>query len=150
MHLQQVSSELLLSPSEAQPLCAVLGRPDSFPCVPAGSEGLKTLRILYEEVDESEVEVIHVPSPALEERKTDSYRYPRTGGYRVRPPAALRSPIAANAVLPQGSPPPELRGHGSARISAQLLTRTASDTQAELIRDSAVQWCPRPSQQSGG
>nr|XP_055227314.1 dipeptidyl peptidase 9 isoform X2 [Gorilla gorilla gorilla] len=44
-----------------------------------GSEGLKTLRILYEEVDESEVEVIHVPSPALEERKTDSYRYPRTG-----------------------------------------------------------------------
>uniref|UniRef100_A0A2K5ILT2 dipeptidyl-peptidase IV n=1 Tax=Colobus angolensis palliatus TaxID=336983 RepID=A0A2K5ILT2_COLAP len=44
-----------------------------------GSEDLKTLRILYEEVDESEVEVIHVPSPALEERKTDSYRYPRTG-----------------------------------------------------------------------
>ncbi|XP_029470431.1 dipeptidyl peptidase 9 isoform X1 [Rhinatrema bivittatum] len=44
-----------------------------------GSSGLKTLRILYEEVDESEVEVIHVPSPALEERKTDSYRYPRTG-----------------------------------------------------------------------
>ncbi|XP_076215438.1 dipeptidyl peptidase 9 isoform X1 [Aptenodytes patagonicus] len=44
-----------------------------------GSEDLKTLRILYEEVDESEVEIIHVPSPALEERKTDSYRYPRTG-----------------------------------------------------------------------
>ncbi|XP_068393324.1 dipeptidyl peptidase 9 isoform X2 [Eschrichtius robustus] len=44
-----------------------------------GSEGCKTLRILYEEVDESEVEIIHVPSPALEERKTDSYRYPRTG-----------------------------------------------------------------------
>ncbi|XP_004865777.1 dipeptidyl peptidase 9 isoform X2 [Heterocephalus glaber] len=44
-----------------------------------GSKGLKTLRILYEEVDESDVEVIHVPSPALEERKTDSYRYPRTG-----------------------------------------------------------------------
>lgn len=49
--------------------------PGSFP----GSEGCKTLRILYEEVDESEVEIIHVPSPALEERKTDSYRYPRTG-----------------------------------------------------------------------
>nr|XP_047933659.1 dipeptidyl peptidase 9 isoform X4 [Anser cygnoides] len=47
-----------------------------------GSEDLKTLRILYEEVDESEVEIIHVPSPALEERKTDSYRYPRTD--RVR------------------------------------------------------------------
>lgn len=44
-----------------------------------GSDGVKTLRLLYEEVDESEVEVIHVPSPALEERKTDSYRYPRTG-----------------------------------------------------------------------
>ncbi|XP_050177162.1 dipeptidyl peptidase 9 isoform X2 [Myiozetetes cayanensis] len=43
-----------------------------------GPEDLKTLRILYEEVDESEVEIIHVPSPALEERKTDSYRYPRT------------------------------------------------------------------------
>lgn len=45
----------------------------------SGSEDSKTLRILYEEVDESEVEIIHVPSPALEERKTDSYRYPRTG-----------------------------------------------------------------------
>lgn len=44
-----------------------------------GSEGHKTLRILYEEVDESEVEVVHVPSPALEDRKTDAYRYPRTG-----------------------------------------------------------------------
>lgn len=49
--------------------------PGSLP----GSEGCKTLWILYEEVDESEVEIIHVPSPALEERKTDSYRYPRTG-----------------------------------------------------------------------
>ncbi|XP_060037931.1 dipeptidyl peptidase 9 isoform X2 [Erinaceus europaeus] len=44
-----------------------------------GPDGHKALRLLYEEVDESEVEVIHVPSPALEERKTDSYRYPRTG-----------------------------------------------------------------------
>ena len=35
--------------------------------------------LLYEEVDESEVEIIHVPSPALEERKADAYRYPRTG-----------------------------------------------------------------------
>ncbi|XP_029356667.1 dipeptidyl peptidase 9-like isoform X2 [Echeneis naucrates] len=43
------------------------------------SDGGKTLRILYEEVDESEVEIIHVPSPALEERKTDAYRYPRAG-----------------------------------------------------------------------
>ena len=56
-----------------------LGTPSNVPCPLPGSEGCKTLRILYEEVDESEVEIIHVPSPALEERKTDSYRYPRTG-----------------------------------------------------------------------
>lgn len=43
------------------------------------SDGGKTLQILYEEVDESGVEIIHVPSPALEERKTDVYRYPRAG-----------------------------------------------------------------------
>ncbi|KAM9849126.1 dipeptidyl peptidase 9-like [Aulostomus maculatus] len=43
------------------------------------SDGGKTLQILYEEVDESEVEIIHVPSPALEERRTDVYRYPRAG-----------------------------------------------------------------------
>uniref|UniRef100_A0A673C7M5 dipeptidyl-peptidase IV n=1 Tax=Sphaeramia orbicularis TaxID=375764 RepID=A0A673C7M5_9TELE len=42
-------------------------------------DGGKTLQIMYEEVDESEVEIIHVPSPALEERKTDVYRYPRAG-----------------------------------------------------------------------
>ncbi|XP_040846591.1 dipeptidyl peptidase 9 isoform X8 [Ochotona curzoniae] len=48
-----------------------------------GSDGVKTLRLLYEEVDESEVEVIHVPSPALEERKTDSYRYPRTDHFNA-------------------------------------------------------------------
>lgn len=71
----------LYHPSEAQSPPFVVGeRLDFFPCAPPGSEDLKTLRILYEEVDESEVEVIHVPSPVLEERKTDSYRYPRTGG----------------------------------------------------------------------
>uniref|UniRef100_A0A8K9XMN8 Peptidase S9 prolyl oligopeptidase catalytic domain-containing protein n=1 Tax=Oncorhynchus mykiss TaxID=8022 RepID=A0A8K9XMN8_ONCMY len=32
-----------------------------------------------EQADESEVEIINVPSPALEERKADVYRYPRTG-----------------------------------------------------------------------
>lgn len=41
--------------------------------------GGKTAYLLYEEVDETEVEIIHVPSPALEERKADAYRYPRTG-----------------------------------------------------------------------
>lgn len=43
------------------------------------SDGGKTLQILFEEVDESEVDIIHVPSPALDERKTDVYRYPRAG-----------------------------------------------------------------------
>ncbi|KAK1152553.1 dipeptidyl peptidase 9 isoform X1 [Acipenser oxyrinchus oxyrinchus] len=42
-------------------------------------DGGKVLHLLYEEVDESDVEIIHVPSPALEERKADAYRYPRTG-----------------------------------------------------------------------
>uniref|UniRef100_H3D0G3 dipeptidyl-peptidase IV n=1 Tax=Tetraodon nigroviridis TaxID=99883 RepID=H3D0G3_TETNG len=42
-------------------------------------DGGKRVYLLYEEVDETEVEIIHVPSPALEERKADAYRYPRTG-----------------------------------------------------------------------
>ncbi|KAM9242379.1 dipeptidyl peptidase 9 isoform 3-T3 [Dugong dugon] len=63
-----------------------------------GSEGLKTLRILYEEVDESEVEIIHVPSPALEERKTDSYRYPRTDRLDPREGAGA----ALQLTLPEG------------------------------------------------
>uniref|UniRef100_A0A4W3JUY0 dipeptidyl-peptidase IV n=1 Tax=Callorhinchus milii TaxID=7868 RepID=A0A4W3JUY0_CALMI len=42
-------------------------------------EGVKIYYLLYEEVDESDVEIIHVTSPALEERKADAYRYPRTG-----------------------------------------------------------------------
>ncbi|KAL0966661.1 hypothetical protein UPYG_G00298010 [Umbra pygmaea] len=49
------------------------------PCALEDSDGGKTLHLLYEEVDETEVEIIHVPSPALEERKADAYRYPRTG-----------------------------------------------------------------------
>uniref|UniRef100_T1DN93 dipeptidyl-peptidase IV n=1 Tax=Crotalus horridus TaxID=35024 RepID=T1DN93_CROHD len=43
------------------------------------ADGGKILRILYEENDESEVEVIHVTSPMLETRRTDSFRYPKTG-----------------------------------------------------------------------
>lgn len=71
----------------------VTARRVALPAAPLplpGPEGCKTLRILYEEVDESEVEIIHVPSPALEERKTDSYRYPRTGegALRSRAPGA--------------------------------------------------------------
>ncbi|XP_053317784.1 dipeptidyl peptidase 9 [Spea bombifrons] len=49
------------------------------PTAVEGPGGTRLLHILYEEVDESEVEIVHVPSPALEERKTDAYRYPRTG-----------------------------------------------------------------------
>ncbi|XP_048173766.1 dipeptidyl peptidase 8 isoform X2 [Corvus hawaiiensis] len=42
-------------------------------------DGGKVLQILYEENDESEVEIIHVTSPMLETRRTDSFRYPKTG-----------------------------------------------------------------------
>ncbi|TNN77081.1 Dipeptidyl peptidase 9 [Liparis tanakae] len=52
------------------------------------SNGGKTVYLLYEEVDETEVEIIHVPSPALEERKADAYRYPRTGS--KNPKATLK------------------------------------------------------------
>eukprot|EP00061_Rhincodon_typus_P019042 g48480.t1 len=41
-------------------------------------DGGKIFRILYEENDESNVEIIHVTSPMLETRRCDSYRYPRT------------------------------------------------------------------------
>uniref|UniRef100_A0A667YID0 dipeptidyl-peptidase IV n=1 Tax=Myripristis murdjan TaxID=586833 RepID=A0A667YID0_9TELE len=51
-------------------------------------DGGKTMYLLYEEVDETEVEIIHVPSPALEERKADAYRYPRTGS--KNPQATLK------------------------------------------------------------
>lgn len=51
-------------------------------CLLLDADGGKTLQLLYEEVDESEVEIIHVPSPALEERKADVYRYPRTGNHQ--------------------------------------------------------------------
>uniref|UniRef100_A0A5F9DA66 dipeptidyl-peptidase IV n=1 Tax=Oryctolagus cuniculus TaxID=9986 RepID=A0A5F9DA66_RABIT len=45
----------------------------------ATPSGGKILRILYEENDESEVEIIHVTSPLLETRRADSFRYPKTG-----------------------------------------------------------------------
>uniref|UniRef100_A0A8C5MB19 dipeptidyl-peptidase IV n=1 Tax=Leptobrachium leishanense TaxID=445787 RepID=A0A8C5MB19_9ANUR len=43
------------------------------------SSGGQVLRILYEENDESDVEIIHVTSPMLETRRTDSFRYPKAG-----------------------------------------------------------------------
>ena len=35
-------------------------------------------RLLYEEVDESEVDILHITTPA-EESGVDEYRYPRAG-----------------------------------------------------------------------
>uniref|UniRef100_A0A8C5D3C5 dipeptidyl-peptidase IV n=1 Tax=Gouania willdenowi TaxID=441366 RepID=A0A8C5D3C5_GOUWI len=50
------------------------------PAACEGEYGGKTLQILYEVVDESEVDIIHVPSPTLETRqKMDICRYPRAG-----------------------------------------------------------------------
>ncbi|XP_043933383.1 dipeptidyl peptidase 8 [Protopterus annectens] len=43
------------------------------------AHGERILRILYEENDESNVEVIHVASPFLEKRKTECFRYPCAG-----------------------------------------------------------------------
>ena len=57
----------------------MLGVTVGVPLCVSEPDGGKTMYLLYEEVDESEVEIIHVPSPALEERKADAYRYPRTG-----------------------------------------------------------------------
>ena len=61
------------------PVYAWLKLDDYFFSSFSDPNGGKTLYLLYEEVDETEVEIIHVPSPALEERKADAYRYPRTG-----------------------------------------------------------------------
>ncbi|CAB1324529.1 unnamed protein product [Coregonus sp. 'balchen'] len=59
------------------------------PAAPEDPDGGKTLQLLYEQVDESEVELIHVPSPALEERKADVYRYPRIGPLSPPPQIAF-------------------------------------------------------------
>jgi len=36
-------------------------------------------RILYEEVDESEVDILHIISPQTEGATCDQYRYPKAG-----------------------------------------------------------------------
>ena len=36
-------------------------------------------RILYEEVDESEVDILHIVSPQTEGATCDQYRYPKAG-----------------------------------------------------------------------
>ncbi|KAG7468007.1 hypothetical protein MATL_G00138230 [Megalops atlanticus] len=49
------------------------------PAAVDAADGSRTLRIFYEENDESEVEIINVTSPLLETRLTESFRYPRAG-----------------------------------------------------------------------
>ena len=49
---------------------------DSFYCNIIGP----IYRILYEEVDESDVDILHIGSP-LSDRGMDEYRYPRAGCY---------------------------------------------------------------------
>ncbi|XP_023673029.1 dipeptidyl peptidase 8-like isoform X1 [Paramormyrops kingsleyae] len=49
------------------------------PVAECDSVGARVLRILYEENDESDVEVINVTSPLLETRLTEAFRYPRAG-----------------------------------------------------------------------
>nr|XP_006824516.1 PREDICTED: dipeptidyl peptidase 9 [Saccoglossus kowalevskii] len=43
------------------------------------SDGSQTIQILYEEVDESGVEILHISSPASGDKDVDEYRYPRAG-----------------------------------------------------------------------
>ncbi|XP_077993060.1 dipeptidyl peptidase 9-like [Glandiceps talaboti] len=42
-------------------------------------DGSQTIRILYEEVDESDVEILHITSPGGGDKDVDEYRYPRAG-----------------------------------------------------------------------
>ena len=40
-------------------------------------------RILYEEVDESEVDILHIISPQTEGATCDQYRYPKAGYFCI-------------------------------------------------------------------
>lgn len=40
-------------------------------------------RILYEEVDESDVDILHIVSPNNEDKGFDEYRYPRAGEFHL-------------------------------------------------------------------
>uniref|UniRef100_A0A8C4R8X0 dipeptidyl-peptidase IV n=1 Tax=Eptatretus burgeri TaxID=7764 RepID=A0A8C4R8X0_EPTBU len=84
------SGSCLLEPKSAGVASFVIqeefDRYTAYWCCPVASQdsaGNKIIWILYEEVDESNVEVIHIPAPALEERKSDSFRYPRAGTKNV-------------------------------------------------------------------
>lgn len=60
--------------------CPSLVQPCNIVCLyDTAPSGGQILRVLYEENDESEVEIIHVTSPMLETRRTDSFRYPKAG-----------------------------------------------------------------------
>uniref|UniRef100_A0A8C0HJE7 dipeptidyl-peptidase IV n=1 Tax=Chelonoidis abingdonii TaxID=106734 RepID=A0A8C0HJE7_CHEAB len=60
----------------------------------------KILRILYEENDESEVEIIHVTSPMLETRRTDSFRYPKTVSVNCCPLQQIAAVVDKELVQP--------------------------------------------------
>ena len=49
--------------------------------VTSGQSGEKVFRILYEEVDESDVDILHIVSPQTEGATCDQYRYPKAGWY---------------------------------------------------------------------
>jgi len=44
-----------------------------------GRSSDNVFRILYEEVDESEVDILHIVSPQTEGATCDQYRYPKAG-----------------------------------------------------------------------
>ena len=45
----------------------------------SGGSADHVFRILYEEVDESEVDILHIVSPQTEGATCDQYRYPKAG-----------------------------------------------------------------------
>ncbi|XP_070537358.1 dipeptidyl peptidase 9-like isoform X2 [Ptychodera flava] len=49
------------------------------PSAKTDQDGSQTLRMLYEEVDESDVEILHITSPSGADKDVDEYRYPRAG-----------------------------------------------------------------------
>ncbi|XP_078667472.1 dipeptidyl peptidase 9-like isoform X1 [Branchiostoma floridae x Branchiostoma belcheri] len=49
------------------------------PTFDQNSDGSRTYRLMYEEVDESEVEILHIVSSTNNERGVDHFRYPRAG-----------------------------------------------------------------------
>ncbi|XP_071098891.1 dipeptidyl peptidase 9-like [Haliotis cracherodii] len=55
-----------------------------MPKVTQSTDEASTFRILYEEVDESDVEILHVFAPVTDDQGIDEYRYPRAGTTNAR------------------------------------------------------------------